>query len=238
MLSYFDTHSHQPYSLSTNQLTQLIVATQMTEDFVAVNNASNPHLLFAKGLHPWFVDSAISLNVKSFSNVNISAIGEIGLDYSQRYLQSKVLQLRYFEQQLSIAQELDLPVSIHCRSAFPELLECLKRYSVKGVLHGFMGSVEQAKPFIQLGFKLGVNGVVCNPNARRYHRLITQVPLEHWVLESDYPYVLDQYQKPIGVDQVAHSISERLKIPLEEVTAFTYDTASRLFIRNTREPII
>lgn len=240
MLLYFDTHSHKTYPFPTGQLTQLIVSTRPSgEELALIDNSFTHHLLFAKGLHPWFVETGSVLNMNSFTATNISAIGEIGLDFSKQYLATQALQLHCFELQLKVAQELDLPVSIHCRAAFPELLECLKRYSsVKGVLHGFMGSVEQAKPFIKLGYKLGVNGIVCNPNAPTYHRLVSEVPLKYLVLESDYPYVLNQHKQPVLVDQVADSIALLLKIPLDEVTSITYDTASKLFIRNSNEAYI
>lgn len=242
MLSYFDTHSHQPYQLKSTHLTQLIVDTHISDLSIAFPRQKNcpTETLFAKGLHPWFVSefSNLPLNIQNFTQAEIAAIGEIGLDFSKDYLSTKSLQIAVFEQQLKFAQYLNLPVSIHCRLAFPELLDCLKRFPVTGAIHGFMGSVEQAAAFIKLGFKLGVNGIVCNPNAPRYHRLVREIPLQNLVLESDYPFISNQHKQPILVDAVAKKIAELLMIPLDEVASITYDTASTVFVRNSHETII
>ncbi|BBP42736.1 TatD family hydrolase [Thiosulfativibrio zosterae] len=183
------------------------------------------------GLHPWFVKDFT--NLESFKEElvdhNVSAIGEIGLDFFPDYLPFKQKQLVLFEQQLSIALELNLPVSIHCRAAFSELYKLLIQYPVKGCLHGFMGSYEQATQFTKLGLKIGINGVVCRSNANKYHRLARESLLSSIVLESDFPYVTDRQNNPLLVDSVAFSIAALRKMPLDELVETTYDTATKIF---------
>lgn len=231
-MKFFDTHSHQGYDLAGQYLTQLIVETlPRLPSHQSHLNFPNTRFLYAAGLHPWKVTEFNNFDSlpEILGNPNISAVGEIGLDFYADYLPFKQIQLLLFEQQLSLALELELPVSIHCRAAFPDLHALLTRYPVRGCIHGFMGSVEQALQFIKLGLKIGINGVVCRANARKYHRLATEISLSSLVLESDFPYVTDRQNKPVLVDKVALSVATLREMPLDELVETTYDTASTIF---------
>ena len=223
-MRYFDTHSHKGYDLPGHHLSQLIVETLPNLPAPQSNLLyPNTSFLYATGLHPWFVKDLPNFEFSKELLVghNISAIGEIGLDFFPDYLPFKQKQLILFK--------LNLPVSIHSRSAFPELYSLLIQYPVRGCLHGFMGSVEQAVQFTKLGFKIGINGVVCRSNANKYHRLAKECALSSLVLESDYPYVTNQQNNPLLVDSVASFIANLRQMPLDELVECTYDTASNIF---------
>ena len=118
----------------------------------------------------------------------VVAIGEIGLDYhyvfSPREVQKKV-----FEEQLKLAKELDFPVIIHCREAYADTLELLKKYKPIGVVHCFSGSVEVAQEVVKLGMYIGLGGVVTFKNAKNPVRVAKAVPLDRILLETDCPYM-------------------------------------------------
>src|SRR5690606_9498646 len=120
----------------------------------------------------------------------IYAIGEIGLDL---YWDKSTLpwQQEAFRVQTQWAKNLKLPVSIHCREAYDELFELLEEVQdgrLRGVLHCFTGDLDQATKTIDFGLHLGIGGIVTFKNAG-LDKVVSQVPLEHLVLETDTPYL-------------------------------------------------
>lgn len=89
----------------------------------------------------------------------IVAIGECGLDYDRLQFCTKEVQKKYFEKQLVLSQELNLPLFLHCRNAAQDLIEILNRYSeLNGVVHSFDGTSEEADLFVKMGYYIGLNG--------------------------------------------------------------------------------
>jgi TatD DNase family protein len=122
----------------------------------------------------------------------IVALGEIGLDYYERdYLPvNKPLQMWYFEQQLTLAAELALPVIIHDREAHGDCFETVLRHpDVCGVFHSFSGSVEMARELTRRGWYISFSGVVTFKNARRVGEVAASVPLYRLLVETDAPYL-------------------------------------------------
>lgn len=117
------------------------------------------------------------------------AIGEIGLDYYYDDSAPREEQIDLFERQLELAKDLDLPVIIHDRDAHGDTLEILKRYRPKGVVHCFSGSFEMAREVIKLGMFVGMGGVVTFKNARKAVDVVSDIPLDRLVLETDCPYL-------------------------------------------------
>lgn len=118
------------------------------------------------------------------------AIGEIGMDlyWDKTYLNEQKL---VFAQQIQWAEKFQLPVAIHCRDAFKETMEILRANhftGIKGVFHSFSGTRDEAEEVINLGFKIGVSGVVTFKNAGM-DKVISTIPLEHLILETDAPYL-------------------------------------------------
>ena len=122
----------------------------------------------------------------------IVALGEIGLDYYERdYLPvNKPLQKWYFEQQLALAAELDLPVIIHDREAHDDCFETVLRYpNIRGVFHSFSGSAEMARELWRRGWYISFSGVVTFKNARRVGEVASSIPLDRLLVETDAPYL-------------------------------------------------
>lgn len=115
------------------------------------------------------------------------AVGECGLDFFVQDLDGED-QRRYFDRQLQIAREFDLPVIIHARRAVDAVLASIRRVGkLRGVVHSFSGSDEQARQLWHLGFRLGLGGPLTYPRANRLRRLVASMPLEQLLLETDAP---------------------------------------------------
>jgi TatD DNase family protein len=153
--------------------------------------ATNVGVFPAYGVHPlwadqWSEETAARLQQCAMLAV---AIGEIGLDYSAKAPDRK-LQQCVFRAQLRIARVARLPVLIHCRHAFADLLAICKSEGVVergGIMHAFSGSLEIARECMRLGLLLGIAGPVTYANARRLPEVVAAVGLPHLVLETDSP---------------------------------------------------
>ncbi len=147
---------------------------------------------FAAGIHPEDCEeqgeSDIDALIPLLMHKKCVAIGEIGLDYHYSP-ENRTRQLLFFEKQLSIAKEYDLPVIIHDREAHADTLELLKKYRPKGVQHCFSGSAETAKEVVALGMYIGLGGAVTFKNARRPLEVAAVVPSDRLLLETDCPYM-------------------------------------------------
>ncbi len=160
-------------------------------------------LLPAAGLHPCFVHQHQAEDLVLLEQLcttdSLVAIGEIGLDFLHRRTSAdndnndqramdKESQRHYFSAQLDIAGQYHLPVLIHALKAHFEVLALLKqKRDVQGVIHAYSGSYEQAVEYLDLGFKLGFGGAYSYPRASRLRSLVTRLPLQAWVLETDAP---------------------------------------------------
>lgn len=150
------------------------------------------HGLFpALGMHPMFLEHHQDEHLQALEQIldetSVVAVGEIGLDF---YVDGHdpLRQQELFEAQLSIAAHRQLPVLLHVRKAHDQVLQTLKRIQVSGgIVHAFNGSLEQAKQYINLDFKLGFGGTLTYPNARHIHTLARELPLSAIVLETDAP---------------------------------------------------
>jgi len=170
----------------------------------------------------------------------VVAIGEIGLDYYYRpkskikLEQFKQKQKEVFLQQLELAKELDLPVILHCRMAHTDILEILKSQTQKprGVIHCFTGSREEAQQYMNLGFYIGINGIIFKLNL---DEVIKNVPLAKILVETDCPYLTplsegkDKRNEPIFVKHVIKKIAELKGINFQEVADKTTENAKELF---------
>ena len=143
----------------------------------------------ALGIHPMYVDGAQEADLDALREraADCVAIGEIGLDfYVENYDRER--QIHFFEAQLRIAREFDLPVLIHARRAHDAVLSALRRIRVRGgIAHAFNGSFEQAKEFHKLGFMLGFGGAATYDRATRIRSLAADLPIGALVLETDAP---------------------------------------------------
>lgn len=192
----------------------------------------------ALGLHPVFIkkhtiDDITLLDeyVRKYSPI---AIGEIGLDFFIKDT-DKEKQKDFFSAQLSIAKQHELPVILHVRKAHDDVLNIIKTSNVMGgSCHAFNGSYEQAKRYIDFGFKLGFGGTMTYPNARKIHDLAKKIPLEHIILETDAPDMSGfnhqgERNQPDYIMDALLALSELKGININKVAHQTSLNASELF---------
>ncbi len=117
------------------------------------------------------------------------AVGEIGLDYYWEDNAPRETQIDLLSRQLALAKDLDMPVIIHDREAHGDILELLKKYQPKGVVHCFSGSVEMAQEVVKLGMYIGLGGATTFKNAKKPVAVAGAIPIDRLVLETDAPYM-------------------------------------------------
>ena len=147
------------------------------------------NVLLTIGFHPTenITDEDLIFLKDCIKSNKIIGIGEIGLDYHYDNT-NKINQQKYFEKQLKIAKEFNLPVVIHSRDAFLDTYNILKKYNVKGIIHCFGGSYEEAVKYIELGFKIGIGGIVTFKNSD-LDKVVEKIGINNIVLETDSPYL-------------------------------------------------
>lgn len=191
------------------------------------------------GYHPSEVDSVddnlLDDLCDKLKNEKVVGLGEIGLDYYYGK-DNKEKQIELFEKQLKIAEEMRLIVVIHSRDATEDTINCLKKYNVTGVIHCFSGSVETAKIYVSMGYKLGIGGVVTFKNSKLYE-VVKEVGLENIVLETDSPYLAPtpfrgQKNSSKYIPLIAECIANILDTSVQNVADMTTNNACNLFDLN------
>jgi len=145
----------------------------------------------ALGLHPVYLEQHRQKDVEALETAIAEhrpvAVGEIGLDFFLPGL-DRERQQRLFEAQLAVARNADLPVLLHVRKSHDQVLAILRRMRVcGGIAHAFNGSLQQARQYLELGFKLGFGGTLTYPRSSRIRALAKALPVEAMVLETDAP---------------------------------------------------
>ena len=145
----------------------------------------------AYGLHPTFLDAHQPAHLNALrewiERERPIAVGEAGLDFWIEDLDRETQQT-YFEAQLEIARDFELPVILHARKAYDAVTAALRRIGgLRGVVHSFSGSAEQAQQLWKLGFHIGIGGPVTYPRAQRLRGIVASMPIEHLLLETDSP---------------------------------------------------
>ncbi len=161
------------------------------------------HMLYpALGLHPCFIQQHHHDDLHRLEDYcqsgELYAIGEIGLDFrsdqacqqeaSKKVQTEREQQFFYFSAQLQLAEQYTLPVLIHAVKSHQDVLAEVKQHpSISGIIHAYSGSYDQAVEYLKLGFKLGFGGAYTYPRAKKLRALVSRLPLEAWVLETDAP---------------------------------------------------
>ena len=164
----------------------------------------------------------------------IVALGEIGLDYYWQPLE-KELQQAYFEAQLSLAAELNLPVIIHDREAHGDCFETVLRYpTVRGVFHSYSGSAEMARELTRRGWYISFSGVLTFKNARKVREVAATVPAELTLIETDAPYLAPEpFRGRLNhsglMVYTAETLADLIGKSPQEVADMTAANARRLF---------
>lgn len=258
-MQLIDTHVHlnfdsfQPDLAAVAQnwrdagVTRLVHSCVEPADFAQMQALADrfPELFLAIGLHPldmdkWTADTADQILALAKSDSRVVAIGETGLDFFKADDQDQ--QKVAFEAQLSIAQQLDLPVIIHCRDAAAAMAELLRSFwsrqgSVKGVMHCWSGTPEETQWFLDLGFYVSFSGIVTFKNAAQVQESAKIVPIDRLLIETDCPFLSpvpmrqEKRNQPAFVQYVARQLAQLREVPLEAIAAQTTANACRLFSR-------
>ena len=199
-----------------------------------------PHVYGAVGVHP---NEAAQLNEENFKwlaglleHNKIVALGEIGLDYHYDEPEPDVQKL-WFERQLELAGQKKKPVIIHSRDGAKDTLDMMKAMKageIGGVIHCFSYSVEMAKEYLNMGFFLGIGGVVTFPNAKKLIEVVEYMPIEQLVLETDCPYLSPvpyrgKRNSSLNLPYVIEKIAEVKKMDRDAVECMTEENARRLY---------
>lgn len=191
------------------------------------------------GLHPCNVKESYRTDIQYIQsnpfNYQPCAIGEIGMDlyWDKTFVKE---QEHCFRVQIEWANSLQLPIVIHCRNAFEEVMNILKEYKntlPKGIFHCFSGSIEQANRAIDMGFYLGIGGVLTYKNAK-LDKVVEQIDIQHIVLETDAPYLTPvpfrgQANESAYLVYVAQKLAEVKQMSLEDVAKITTQNSVQLF---------
>lgn len=166
-----------------------------------------PGLVYTLGIHPLYTNQAQKSDVQvieqqisqSLSDPRFVGIGEIGLDYFIEDLDLRC-QDYFFNAQLDLAEQFQLPVILHVRRSQDAILKALRRRKILGgIAHAFNGSMQQAEQFIGLGFKLGFGGAATYERALQIRRLLKELPLESIVTETDAPDIPPAWLRAEGI---------------------------------------
>ncbi|MFA5777091.1 MAG: TatD family hydrolase [Parcubacteria group bacterium] len=171
-------------------------------------------------------------------NSKVVAIGEMGLDYhhfeegdDREELKKK--QKEVLIQGIKLANEVEKPIMIHCWDAYEDLYEILKDNPAvrRGIIHSFVGGHKTALKFVELGYKIGLNGIITYSES--YDRLIKEIDLKNMLLETDCPYLAPVPRKgerneSMYVKYVAEKIAEIKRVNIEKVEKSTTENARRL----------
>lgn len=198
--------------------------------------AAYPQVYPAYGVHPMHAELLTPQAVSDLCQLatGASAIGEIGLDYLIPS-PSRQVQQQAFRVQLRIAAEARLPVLLHCRRAFEDLLAILREEGIcGGVMHAFSGSVDSARSCLRLGLHISLAGSVTYANARRPLAVAAGIPLERLLLETDAPDLAPEPHKgsvnlPSYLLETATRVARIKGLPLDELAHATTGNAARLF---------
>jgi TatD DNase family protein len=193
----------------------------------------------ALGLHPTNVNktyiSELQIIKESLFAKKYSSIGEIGIDmyWDETFVNEQIMA---FEQQIGWALELDLPVIIHVRKAFEEIFHSLQKFKKnmpKGVFHCFSGGIEEAKKAAEMGFLLGIGGVVTFKNAN-LPEIIKPIGIEKILLETDAPYLAPvpfrgKRNEPKYLTEILSKLSTVFALSEEKIDFITTNSAKNLF---------
>ncbi|HEU0153774.1 MAG TPA: TatD family hydrolase [Arenimonas sp.] len=202
--------------------------------------ALDPGLVPAYGLHPMFLDQHRDEDLDELATwlaeERPAAVGECGLDYFVEGL-DPARQRHFFQAQLDLARTFDLPVVLHARRAVDEVITRLRRTGgLRGVVHSWSGSEEQARQLFDLGFHLGIGGPVTFERAQRLRRTVAGMPIEYLLLETDAPDQpgaahRGQRNEPAYLAEVLATVAQLRGESPEAVAAATTANARRLFVR-------
>lgn len=199
-----------------------------------------PFLYGAVGVHPDELDDIDEEKVQWMKELcrleKIVAVGEIGLDYHWNTF-PKEIQKKWFQRQLVLAKEVNLPVIIHSRDAAQDTFDMMKSEhagTTGGVIHCYSGSAEMAREYVKLGYYIGVGGVVTFKTGRVLKEVVKTIPLEKILLETDCPYLSPSPNRgkrnsSLNLPYVVEEIARLKEMDPEEVERVTFENAKKMY---------
>jgi TatD DNase family protein len=218
------------------QIGRFVLPAVHTSNFTCVKELAHTTdgAVYCLGIHPLFVEQSTESDLRvlkqhiecSLNDPLFAGIGEIGLDGLAPHLDwSK--QVEFFHSQLKMAAHFDLPVVMHIRKAQDAVLKGLRLHRPKsGIAHAFNGSFQQAEHFLRLNMKLGFGGACTFTRALQLRRLVSQLPNEAIVLETDGPdmapaWINNQRNEPMHLARIAHTVCELRHTTAEQLSRDT-----------------
>lgn len=253
-MNWTDTHTHL-YSDSFNNDREEMITRAIDEgvgtlllpnidettidNMLALETRFPGHCFPMMGVHPCHVNENVetTLNIIRdwFSRRTFVGVGEIGLDF---YWDTTFREQQHhaFREQLKLAKQYQVPVSIHSRNATPEAIadvKALQDGTLTGVFHCFSGTLEEAKEIIDLGFYLGIGGVLTFKKSG-LDKIVEQVGIEHLVLETDAPYLAPvpyrgKRNESAYIPLIGQHLADVKNLKIEEVADITSSNARKLF---------
>ena len=248
----FDSHCHPQfphYDQDRNELIKrtlkegvfmICVGTDFETSKKAIEMADKYEWIWATvGLHPNDnINEKFNHEIyeKLLNQERVVGFGEIGLDYYRtEKSEDQKIQKQRFGQQLELAKKVKKPIVLHCREAHQEMLKIIssnRDSNLKGVIHSFTGTLEEAKKYLNLKFYLGFNGIITFTN--QYDEIVKYAPLENILLETDAPYLTPspfrgKRNEPAFVRYVAEKIAQLKGISYNRVAEQTFENTKKLF---------
>lgn len=213
-------------------------ASDLKTSIMSVNlSVKYPLIYAAAGVHPHEAESMGNKDLEIIRDIlseeKCVAVGEIGLDYHYDF-SPREIQLDIFEKQLIMACELQKPVIIHDREAHEDTMRLLQKYKPGGVVHCFSGSAEMAKEVLKLGMYIGIGGAVTFKNAKKPVAVVSEVPWNRLLIETDCPYMTPVPHRGERNDSslipfTAQKIAEIRGVSTQDVLNKTAENAKELF---------
>ena len=250
----FDTHAHYDDEAFDEDREQLLASLAEQRNGRVVNIGSSlkacvktielmdryPFIYGALGIHPSdsgdLTESDLEWLKAQCAHPRCVAVGEIGLDYYWEEPEHEIQQ-KWFRRQLQLAGEIKLPVVIHSREAAKDTIDIMKEEKAEeigGVIHCYSYSKETAKIFLDMGFYIGVGGVLTFKNGRRLKETVEYVPMDRIVLETDSPYLAPvpfrgKRNSSLNLPYVVQELAQIKGMDVEEVERITWENACRLY---------
>lgn len=245
----FDTHSHYDDPKFCGRAEELIDSLFKAGLSGAVHAATDPvscrfglemsqkfdRFYTSVGIHPEYASNFSEADIPGLRSLAVSskkvvAIGEIGLDYHYEGF-NRDAQISLFREQIKLANELSLPVIVHCRDAVGDCIEILRSLRPHGIMHCFSGSWETAKEILSLGMYLGFTGVITFKNSKKARETVEKMPLERLLLETDCPYMAPEPHR----GEVCHSgLIYHTASAAAEIRGISYDALVKATEENAK----
>lgn len=254
MIRIFDTHAHyddEAFDSDRETLLRIFpehnvmavtnIGTNLeTSRITAALTKQYDYVYGVVGLYPTEVDAFETtdamdqLRTLVKEHKRVVAIGEIGLDYHYDDI-DKALQQKWFEGQMNLARELNVPIAVHSRDAAQDTLAVMhhaRAGEIGGVVHCYSYTKETAREFLNMDFYFGIGGVVTFKNAKKLVEAVAYIPMDHIVLETDSPYlspIRSQRNSSLNLPLVAEKIAEIKGISVQDVYDITWENAHKLY---------